>query len=257
MKSDSRMEKQRQQEAAHPVVTVRDLTRTYWLGQSEVRALRGISLEIYSGEFVAVTGPSGSGKSTLMNIIGCLDRPTSGEYRLNGMRVSKLQPKQLALVRSQHLGFIFQNFNLLARESALANVMLPLVYQGLPLHTQRAYATHALRLVGLADRLHHLPTQLSGGQQQRVAIARALVSRPSLLLADEPTGNLDSETSQEILALLQALNERGITIIIVTHNAEIAETTQRRVSFKDGHIMRDERFASPHPPLLPQADSGA
>jgi putative ABC transport system ATP-binding protein len=240
---------------AVPVVMVRDLTRTYRLGQTDVRALRGISLDVYPGEFVAVTGPSGSGKSTFMNIIGCMDRPTGGEYRLNGALVSKMRPHQLAIVRSQHIGFIFQNFNLLPRESALANVMLPLVYQGLPLHVQRVYAMRALQMVGLADRLHHLPTQLSGGQQQRVAIARALVSRPSLLLADEPTGNLDSETSQEILTLLQTLNEQGITIIVVTHNLEVAETACRRVAFKDGHVVSDEPVGVPRSLALPQAVS--
>jgi len=250
-------EKLRQSAGAIPLVMVRDLARTYQLGQSDVRALRGISLDVYPGEFIAVTGPSGSGKSTFMNIIGCMDRPTGGKYWLNGVLVSKLQPKQLALVRSRHVGFIFQNFNLLPHESALANVMLPLVYQGLPQHVQRAYATRALHMVGLADRLHHLPTQLSGGQQQRVAIARALVSRPSLLLADEPTGNLDSETSQEILTLLLALNQRGITIIVVTHNIEVAETAKRRVAFKDGYIVRDEHLVVPPLLALPQAGSDA
>ncbi|HEY4385243.1 MAG TPA: ABC transporter ATP-binding protein [Ktedonobacteraceae bacterium] len=222
------------------VVSVRDLTRTYRTGQSEVHALRGISLDVYPGEFVAVMGPSGSGKSTFMNIIGCMDRPSSGEYWLTGMLVSTLRPEQLATVRSRYLGFIFQNFNLLPRDSALANVMLPLVYQGLPERLQKVRATRALSIVGLADRMNHLPMQLSGGQQQRVAIARALVSQPSLLLADEPTGNLDSETSQEILTLLQTLNKQGITIIVVTHSAEVAEIARRRVAFKDGHIIRDE-----------------
>jgi putative ABC transport system ATP-binding protein len=241
---------------AIPVVMVRDLIRTYWLGQSEVRALRGISLDIYRSEFVAVTGPSGSGKSTFMNIIGCMDRPTGGECWLNGVLVSKLRPNQLAIVRNRHLGFIFQNFNLLQRETALANVMLPLVYQGLPERVQRIRAAHALQMVGLADRLYHWPTQLSGGQQQRVAIARALVSRPSLLLADEPTGNLDSETSQEVLTLLRSLNERGITIIVVTHNAEVAAIAKRRVAFRDGYVVRDEYIPSPRPlPRSQEADS--
>jgi putative ABC transport system ATP-binding protein len=238
---------------AIPVVMVRDLIRTYWLGQSEVRALRGISLDIYRSEFVAVTGPSGSGKSTFMNIIGCMDRPTGGECWLNGVLVSKLRPNQLAIVRNRHLGFIFQNFNLLQRETALANVMLPLVYQGLPERVQRIRAAHALQMVGLADRLYHWPTQLSGGQQQRVAIARALVSRPSLLLADEPTGNLDSETSQEVLTLLRSLNERGITIIVVTHNAEVAAIAKRRVAFRDGYVVRDEYMPSPRPLPLPRS----
>ena len=225
---------------ATPVVSVRDLTRTYRTGQSEVHALRGISLDVYPGEFVAVTGPSGSGKSTFMNIIGCMDRPTSGDYWLTGMLASSLRAEQLATVRSRYLGFIFQNFNLLPRDTALANVMLPLVYQGLPERLQKVRATRALSIVGLANRLHHLPAQLSGGQQQRVAIARALVSQPALLLADEPTGNLDSETSQEILSLLQALNKQGITIIVVTHSSEVAEIARRRVAFKDGNIIKDE-----------------
>jgi putative ABC transport system ATP-binding protein len=224
---------------AVPVVAVRNLSKTYYLGQSEVHALQDISLDVYPGEFVAVMGPSGCGKSTFMNLIGCMDRPTSGEYWLTGIAVSKMGSNQLATIRNRRLGFIFQNFNLLPRETALANVMLPLMYRGWSEREQRQRAEIALNAVGLGERLHHLPMQLSGGQQQRVAIARALVSQPALLLADEPTGNLDSHTSQEILELLQSLNRQGLTLIVVTHNADIAEIAGRRVEFKDGQIVQD------------------
>jgi putative ABC transport system ATP-binding protein len=223
-----------------PVVAVRNLSKTYYLGQSEVRALQDVSLDVYPGEFVVVMGPSGSGKSTFMNLIGCMDRPTSGEYWLTGLAVSKMSSNQLADIRNRRLGFIFQNFNLLPRETALANVMLPLMYRGLPEREQRQRAAIALNAVGLGERLHHLPTQLSGGQQQRVAIARALVCQPALLLADEPTGNLDSHTSQEILELLQSLNQQGLTLIVVTHNANIAEIAGHCVEFKDGQIVQDK-----------------
>jgi putative ABC transport system ATP-binding protein len=225
---------------AIPVVAVRGLTRTYYLGQSEVHALQDVSLDIYPGEFVAVMGPSGSGKSTFMNVIGCMDRPTSGDYWLTGISVSSLTSNQLAEIRNRRLGFIFQNFNLLPRESALANVMLPLMYRGLSEQVQRQRALLALNLVGLGDRIGHMPVQLSGGQQQRVAIARALVSQPALLLADEPTGNLDSHTSQEILALLQSLNQQGLTLVVVTHNADVAEVAKRHVVFKDGQVVEDD-----------------
>jgi putative ABC transport system ATP-binding protein len=225
---------------AIPVVAVRNLTKTYYLGQSEVHALQDVSLDVYPGEFVVVMGPSGSGKSTFMNLVGCMDRPTSGEYWLTGIAVSKMSSNQLADIRNRRLGFIFQNFNLLPRETALANVMLPLMYRGLPEHTQSQRATLALNSVGLGERLHHLPMQLSGGQQQRVAIARALVCQPALLLADEPTGNLDSHTSREILELLQSLNRQGLTLIVVTHNADIAEIARRRVIFKDGQMVQED-----------------
>ena len=223
-----------------PIVAVRNLSKIYRPGQTEVPALRGISLDVYPGEFVAVVGPSGCGKTTFMNIIGCMDRPTSGDYRLSGIPISDMTANQLADIRNRRLGFIFQNFNLLPRETALENVMLPLMYRGLPEATQRQRARLALEAVGLGDRLHHLPAQLSGGQQQRVAIARALVNRPSLLLADEPTGNLDSHTSGEILELLQALNAHGITLIVVTHSIDIAAVAKRIVEFKDGLLVRDE-----------------
>jgi putative ABC transport system ATP-binding protein len=229
---------------AIPVVAVRNLTKTYYLGQSEVHALQDVSLDVYPGEFVVVMGPSGSGKSTFMNLIGCMDRPTSGEYWLTGIAVSKMTSNQLADIRNRRLGFIFQNFNLLSRETALANVMLPLMYRGWSEHIQRQRAVQALNAVGLGERLHHLPMQLSGGQQQRVAIARALVCQPSLVLADEPTGNLDSHTSQEILELLQSLNRQGLTLIVVTHNADIAEIARRRVVFKDGQMVQDDASLS-------------
>jgi putative ABC transport system ATP-binding protein len=228
-----------------PVIAIRDLTKTYLLGQNKVRALRGISLEVQSGEFVAVMGPSGSGKSTLMNLIGCLDRPTSGEYWLTGKVVSQMSADELADIRNKYIGFVFQGFNLLARSTALKNVLLPLMYAGLPRAEQVRRARKILQVVGLGSRLHHLPSQLSGGQQQRVAIARALVNDPPLLLADEPTGNLDSKTSLEIMAVLQALNEQGLTIVLVTHDPDIAAYAKRQVIFRDGRIVRDEPIAAP------------
>ena len=229
--------------ARYPVIAVRDLTKTYTLGETRVRALRGVSLEVWPGEFVAVMGPSGSGKSTFMNLLGCLDTPTSGQYVLMGRPVSSMTPDQLADIRNQRIGFIFQGFNLLSRMTALANVELPMVYAGLPKEEQERRARRALRLVGLGGRTHHKPLQLSGGQQQRVAVARALVNGPSLLLADEPTGNLDSRTSTEILALLQALNERGLTIVLVTHEHDIAQFASRRIAFRDGRVVGDEPVA--------------
>jgi putative ABC transport system ATP-binding protein len=234
-------EQQYQQNGARamPVVAVRNLTKTYVLGQTEVHALRGITLKVYPGEFVAVMGPSGSGKSTFMNLIGCLDRPTGGDYWLTGIAVERMRADQLADIRNRQVGFVFQSFNLLARDSALSNVMLPLMYGGLSSKEQEQRAGRALQLVGLAGRVHHLPAQLSGGEQQRVAIARALVNQPSLLLADEPTGNLDSRTSLEVLALLQALNRRGITIVIVTHDPDVASYARRQVVFRDGLVVRD------------------
>jgi putative ABC transport system ATP-binding protein len=228
-----------------PVIAVRRLVKTYMVGQTEVRALRGISLQVYPGEFVAVMGPSGSGKSTLLNLIGCLDRPTSGDYWLMGTPVSRMSANQLAGIRNQRIGFVFQGFNLLARANALSNVMLPMVYAGRSSKERERRARRALQLVGLAARVNHLPAQLSGGQQQRVAIARALVNHPSLLLADEPTGNLDSRTSLEILGLLQVLNEQGITIMLVTHNQDVADCAKRRVVFRDGRIVRDEPIPVP------------
>ena len=223
-----------------PVIAVRSVTKTYMLGETRVRALRGVTLEIHRGEFVAVMGPSGSGKSTFMNLLGCLDTPTNGEYDLMGMAVGKMTPNQLVDVRNRRIGFVFQCFNLLNRATALSNVELPMVYLGLPKNEQERRARRALRMVDLASRVDHKPMQLSGGQQQRVAIARALVNGPALLLADEPTGNLDTRTSVEILALLQALNTRGLTIVLVTHEHDIAAYAQRQITFRDGRVVGDE-----------------
>jgi putative ABC transport system ATP-binding protein len=219
------------------------LTKEYPMGGTVVHALRGVSLEIAVGEFVAVMGPSGSGKSTFMNLLGCLDRPTSGDYWLGDQEVSRLSGDELALVRNRQIGFVFQHFNLLARTSALDNVALPLLYGGLPPPARRDKALKRLRQVGLAERLDHQPTQLSGGQQQRVAIARALANDPTLVLADEPTGALDSRTSVEIMALLQALNREGITIVVVTHEHDVADFAKRIILFRDGQVVEDKSNA--------------
>jgi len=222
------------------IIVVEQLTKTYDLGQVKVEALRGVDVRIRRGEFVAIMGASGSGKSTLMNILGCLDRPTSGRYFLEGIDVSQMSSDQLADVRNKRIGFVFQNFNLLPRTCALENVELPLLYDGTATRDRRARALGALKAVGLEDRAGHHPSQLSGGQQQRVAIARALVNRPSIILADEPTGNLDSETGAEIVGLLQALNaQQGITIVLVTHEANIARYAARVIVFKDGLVIED------------------
>jgi putative ABC transport system ATP-binding protein len=227
------------------VIRLQQAARTYRMGSTEVRALRSVDLTIEAGEMLAIMGASGSGKSTLMNICGCLDRPTSGDYFLDGVRVNDLTRNQLADLRNQKLGFVFQGFNLLPRTSALENVELPLLYDrtGKRLDT-RAAAARALERVGLAERVEHQPSELSGGQQQRVAIARALVSEPALLLADEPTGNLDSRTSIEIMALFQELNDQGVTMLIVTHEADIAACAKRIVEMRDGQIIRDEPVTS-------------
>lgn len=227
---------------SHPLIRVRDLIRTYRVGEVDVRALRGVSLDVAAGEFIALTGPSGSGKSTFMHLLGCLDRPTSGQYLFNGRDVAGLSGRELAHVRNQEIGFVFQGFNLLPRTSALENVELPLLYAGaMSARARRTRATAALEAVGLAGLLRHHPNQMSGGQQQRVAIARALVNDPPLLLADEPTGNLDSRTSVEIMEIFQRLNsERGITILLVTHEHDIAQYASRLISFLDGRIRLDQ-----------------
>src|SRR5438309_8509918 len=220
-------------------IQIVNVSKTYHMGAIEVSALNGVSLEIADGELVAIMGPSGSGKSTLMNILGCLDVPSNGSYRLDGQEVGRLKDDQLAVVRSKKIGFVFQQFNLLARTPAVEQVELPMVYAGV--RDRRARALAALDAVGLADRAHHKPTELSGGQQQRVAIARALVNEPSIILADEPTGALDTRTSGEIMAIFQRLNhERGLTVIFVTHEQDIAEHTRRIVHFRDGQIASDE-----------------
>lgn len=227
--------------AALPVIRIEEVHKYYDLGETKVHALRGIDLEVQRGEFVAIMGSSGSGKSTLMNLLGCLDKPTSGRYLLDGTDVSQLEKKTLASIRNRKLGFVFQGFNLLSRTTALENVELPTLYARLPKEERLERARKALEMVGLGERVEHFPSQLSGGQQQRMAIARALVNRPSILLADEPTGNLDSRTSVEIMQIFQELNEQGLTIMLVTHEADIAQFAKRIVVFRDGKIRKDER----------------
>ena len=225
------------------VIAVKDLTKIYKMGDVEVRALRGVSLDIQAGEFVAVIGPSGSGKSTFMHIVGCLDRPTSGQYHLDGRDVSRLSRNELATVRNKQIGFVFQGFNLLSRTTALDNTELPLLYSSNGIRSKERHrrAREMLTAVGLGDRMDHLPNQLSGGQQQRVAIARALINQPAILLADEPTGNLDSRTSVEVMDIFQRLNlEHGITVLVITHEHDIAEYGNRIIRFRDGKILSDQ-----------------
>ena len=230
---------------ARPVIKVKDLQKIYVMGTNVVPALRGVSLDVWPGEFVAIMGPSGSGKSTFMNVVGCLDRPTNGSYELDGQEVTEMSPNALADFRNRKLGFIFQGFNLLQRMDALGNVMLPMLYANVPANVRHERGLAALAAVGLEGRADHRPNELSGGQQQRVAIARALVNSPSLILADEPTGNLDSRTSVEIMAIMQDLNRDGATIILVTHEPDIAEHCSRVVTFRDGRVISDHEVAQP------------
>lgn len=233
------------------LIRCEDVWKVYRLGDVEVQALRGLNLTIEQGEFVAIMGSSGSGKSTLMNMLGCLDQPTRGHYWLNGVDVAGLRPDELAEIRNRRIGFVFQSFNLIPRTSALENAQLPLFYRGLPIREQRMLAAAALERVGLKGREQHYPTQLSGGQQQRVAIARALVTTPSLLLADEPTGNLDTESSRDIMTILDRLNkDEGITIILVTHEPDIAAYASREIVIKDGHVLTDRGTKPERPSSL-------
>ncbi len=228
-----------------PIINISDVWKTYQMGVEQVHALRGLSLDVYPNEYVAIMGPSGSGKSTLMNIIGCLDIPTSGSYVLNDRDVSTLSDDDLAAVRNREIGFVFQTFNLLPRVNCVQNVELPLIYSGMSKRERRERASEALVNVGLGDRMDHKPNELSGGQRQRVAVARALVNRPAILLADEPTGNLDTATSEEIMRLFEMLYRRGNTLLVVTHEEDIAEHARRIVRLRDGDIERDERVANP------------
>jgi putative ABC transport system ATP-binding protein len=236
------------------LITLQNITRSYQMGTETIHALRDVTLDLERGEYVAIMGPSGSGKSTLMNLLGCLDTPTSGRFTLNGNNVDDMDDNALAEIRNREIGFVFQSFNLLARSSALHNVELPMIYGGVPPAERRERALVALANVGLADRIHHKPNELSGGQRQRVAVARALVNNPSILLADEPTGNLDSKTGVEILALFEELARQGNTIILVTHEEEIARHARRILRIRDGLIAADERLekpVTPGPPPLP------
>ena len=246
-----------------PVIQVQDVTKVYDLGQVKVRALRGVSLRIERGDFVAVMGSSGSGKSTLMNILGCLDVPTRGRYLIDGTDVSVMDQDDLSDLRNRKLGFVFQSFNLVPRTSALANVELPLAYAGVARAERRARAERALGAVGMSDRLHHEPSELSGGQQQRVAVARAIVTNPSLILADEPTGNLDSRSTEDVLAIFSRLNAEGRTVVLITHEPDVAAQSRRVIRLSDGEVVQDERLggvpdpAAAHPNPREAARPGA
>jgi putative ABC transport system ATP-binding protein len=240
-----------------PAILVRDVSKTYELGQIRVRALRDVSLRIDRGDFVAIMGSSGSGKSTLMNILGCLDVATSGSYRIDGVDVRSLDEDDLSDLRSRKIGFVFQSFNLVARTSAIANVELPLAYAGVDRHARRQRAADALGAVGMANRLHHQSSELSGGQQQRVAVARAIVTNPTLILADEPTGNLDSHSTEDVLRIFARLNGEGRTVVLITHEPDVAEQAKRVVSLSDGRVVEDRRVAGVHeaPPVLQRQKS--
>jgi len=238
------------------LIDIRDITKVYQMGEQQVQALAGVSLGVERGEYLAIMGPSGSGKSTLMNLIGCLDTPTSGSYVLNGKEVARMTDDELAAIRNQEIGFVFQTFNLLPRTSALQQVELPLVYGGASKKDRRERAIRALKAVGLADRMNHTPNEMSGGQRQRVAVARALINDPSILLADEPTGNLDSQTGAEIMALFAELNAKGNTIVLVTHEEDIAAHARRIVRLKDGKVRDDRPNERAHPALASAGASG-
>jgi putative ABC transport system ATP-binding protein len=242
----------------HPVIEVHDLSKVFELGQIRVRALRDVSLEIETGDLVAIMGSSGSGKSTLMNILGCLDAPTSGRYLIDGVDVSMMDEDDLADLRNRKIGFVFQSFNLVARTSALVNVELPLAYAGLRGAARRKRAEQALRSVGMGHRLDHQPSELSGGQQQRVAVARAIVTNPSLILADEPTGNLDSHSTEDVLGIFARLNGEGRTVVLITHEPDVAEQSKRVIRLSDGRIVEDQRTLGVHdPPPLPRGQKSA